>query len=92
MLIQSIGVLLGIVGFFIGIPAVLIVGGVLCVVVDVIGFSSGKLSPGFPIVLYIGGYLITQSWIGVLYGSIIGNAIEAVPMLIVLAISLFKKK
>lgn len=92
MLIQSIGVLLGITGFIVGIPTALVIGGLLCIVVDVIGFSSGKLSPGFPIVLYIGGYIITQSWVGVLYGSIIGNAVEAIPVLIILAISSFKKK
>lgn len=89
MFIQTIGVLLGIIGFAIEIPIVLIAGGILCVIADIIGFSSGKLNPIFPIVLYIIGYIIAQSWIGVLYGSIIGNAIEAIFLIIIFAIFLF---
>ena len=81
MQMQIIGVALGITGFLTGIYWLLILGGILCLVIDLIGFASGKLKPLTPILLYIGGIVITQSFIGILYGSIIGNIIDVVPTL-----------
>ena len=76
MIFQVIGVLLGIIGIAIDAPTVLIIGGVLCLVVDVFGLLSGRLKPTFAIFLYAVCCIVSRSWIGILYGAIIGNAIE----------------
>jgi len=84
MIFQVIGVLLGVIGIAIDAPTVLIVGGVLCLVLDVLGFLSGRLKPTFPIFLYIVGCIVSRSWIGILYGAIVGNTIEILTTIFVI--------
>ena len=80
MWLQAIGVVAAVIGFFANIQWLLIAGGVTCVLMDLVGFASGKLKPIFPIILYIGGYVVAGSWIGILYGSVVGNVIEVLFM------------
>jgi len=93
MLIQAIGVLLGITGIILKIHSLLILGGILCLVVDLIGFLNGTLKPIFPLMLYGLGYLVVGSWVGIFYGSIAGNTIDvAFPLVMALFLHSRKKK
>lgn len=75
-ILQILGVLLGIIGFFTHLGWLFMLGGFLCLFLDVMGFLSGRLNPLFPIFLYIGGWIIVGNWTGILWGSIIGNFID----------------
>jgi len=92
MIIQIIGVILAIIGFFIHVTWLFFVGGFVCLMVDIVGFTSGKLKPMFPIVLYLGGYLVVGNWTGILAGSVIGSLIDVIPMLIGMSFLSFKKE
>lgn len=89
--IQPIGVVIGIIGFAFKIPTFLIIGGFICFSVDILGFITGRLKPIFATILYIAGYLIANSWVGVLYGSIVGNFLDLIGCLIAPIIFTFKK-
>ena len=92
MLIQIIGIVVGIIGYFYS-PIAFLVGGLLCLIVDIYGFISGKLNLGVPIVLYIIGFIVLGSWRGILAGAIIGNAIDPIFSIVGgIALSVFNKK
>ena len=76
MVIQIIGVILAIIGFFTHLGWLFMIGGFLCLLLDIYGFFSGRLNPLFPIFLYIGGYIIVGNWTGILWGSVVGNFLE----------------
>lgn len=82
ILLQIVAVLLGLIGFFGKIWILFFIAGFLSIFLDLIGFLSGKLNPLLPIFLYVGGYLVTGNWYGVLGGAIIGQSLEAVFILI----------
>ena len=91
MLLQVIGIILGIIGFILGVPVILIIGGVLCLSLDLMGFLKGTLNPIFPIILYVLGFFLVGSWIGILLGSIVGNTIETIIPWFIILISRLKK-
>jgi len=78
MLLQILGVLVGIIGLIIKQPIVFIIGGFLCLGLDIFAFVRGTLNPLFSVVLWIIGIIIFRSWTGILFGSIIGQLIEIV--------------
>ena len=82
ILLQAIGLLLAIIGFFAHLGWLFMIAGFLCVFLDITGFLSGKLNPLFPIFLYIGGWVIAGNWTGILWGAIIGNSIEIIIILV----------
>ena len=84
ILIQIIAVILGLIGFVAKISILFLIGGFLSLFLDVIGFLSGKMNPIFPIILYIGGYIVVGSWHGILVGALVGQILEVVFMFIVI--------
>jgi hypothetical protein len=82
MVIVAIGVLLALVGFIINVPLMITVGGFVCIFIDILGMLRGILKPLMPILSYIIGFAIFQSWIGILYASILFNSIELVVLLV----------
>jgi len=92
MIFQIIGVILAIIGFFTHLFWLFLIGGFLCLILDISGFFSGRLNPLFPIALYVLGYIIVGNWTGILFGSIAGNLIEVITILIGLPIFIFKKE
>lgn len=82
MILQFIGLILAIVGFFLHSGILFMIGGFILLFLDITGMLSGKLNPLMPIFLYIGGYIVIGDWTGILWGSVVGNIFEAVPILI----------
>jgi len=76
MILQLIGVLLAVIGFFTHLSWLFIIGGFLLLFLDVSGFLSGMLNPLFPLFLYIGGWIIVGNWTGILWGAVLGNFLE----------------
>lgn len=83
-LFPIIVVVLALIGFFGHIGTVFMVGGVLAILIDLYGFLTGRLNPLFPIVLYVGGYIVFGAWYGILWGAVIGSAIEVILFTIML--------
>lgn len=83
MIFQVIGVALGVIGYFGQYPTLLMIGGGICLLIDVIGFASGKMNPVVPIILMVICYFATGSFLlGITYGVVIGNLIDLLPLLI----------
>lgn len=76
MILQLIGVLLAIIGFFAHLGWLFMIGGFLLLFLDIFGFLSGRLNPFFPLFLYIGGWIIVGNWKGILWGAVVGNFLE----------------
>jgi hypothetical protein len=55
-----------------------VIGGFLCLAVDLFGLITGGLLPTFTIILYVAGFLLLRHWHGILVGSVFGNAIDLV--------------
>lgn len=96
MLLQLIGVALALIGYFFSLHLLFLIGGLLCFILDIYGFVSGRLNPIFPLLLYFLGYIYVESWDGVLWGSVFGNAIDSLFFVLFGAgysiYSIFKKK
>lgn len=93
MIIQFIGVLLAVIGFFTHLGWLFVVGGFMCLFMDIYGMTTGKLNPLVPIILYIGGFVIVKSWYGVLWGAAVGNLFDLFfTLLPILGFSLSRKK
>jgi hypothetical protein len=82
MILQIAGIILAITGYFANFFWLFLIGGFLCLILDISGFLSGKLNPTFPVILYIGGFIIVGNWTGILFGSVLGNLIEVITTLI----------
>jgi hypothetical protein len=89
-LIQFIGVVLGLAGVIWKIQNILIIGGFICLGMDILGIISRQLKPTLPMVFYIIGFLVTGSWRGILYGSIILNTITFGGFLLIFIFILIK--
>ena len=76
MLLQILGILFGLIGFLIKQPIVFIIGGFVCLGLDIFAFLKGTLKPLFPLLLYVIGFIILRSWKGILLGAIIGQVFE----------------
>jgi hypothetical protein len=92
MIPQFLGVIIAIIGFFTNLSWLFFIGGFICLFFDIFGFISGRLNPTFPIVLYIGGFIIVGNWTGILYGSVVGNLIEGIFTLIGIPFFISSKK
>lgn len=84
MPLSFIAVLIAGIGFFGHIGTLFIIGAVLAMIIDIYGFFTGKLNPLFPIILYVGGFIVFGGWYGILWGAVIGSAIEVIMFLIML--------
>lgn len=78
--IQTGIVILGLVAIFGKIGTLFVVVGFLSILIDLVGLFSGRLNPLFSIFLYGGGYWIVGNWTGFLWGAFIGQAIEALSL------------
>ena len=76
MAIQAAGSILAIIGYFSDVEIIFIIGGFICLLLDIVGFASGNLKLTFPLFLYIGGYMIVGNWHGILWGAIVGNLFD----------------
>jgi hypothetical protein len=85
MVFQIAGVLIAVTGYFVS-PAGLLIGGLLCLAADALGFIRRTLRPFMPAALYTSGFLIAGSWKGILLGSIAGNAFEVTAMVAMLLV------
>lgn len=83
-ILQIIGVGLAITGASLDVGVLFIIGGILCIILDTIGFFNGSLNPLLPIILYIGGYLSIGGWNGILWGAIVSNSLEILFFIILL--------
>ena len=92
MPLQIIGVILVLIGLFGNIPILFFIGGFMCLLLDVVGFASGKLKPVVPIILYVIGYAYVGNWEGILLGSAIGNLIDVIPILLGLSFGTEERK
>mgnify|MGYP000374329313 CR=1 FL=1 len=90
LVIQIIGSILGVLGLTFHLFWLFFIGGILCIILDIVGFFTRKLRPLFPIILYILGYVFIGNWTGILLGSIVGNIIEMMGLLIGLPIFYLK--
>jgi len=88
MWLQIIGVVASTIGFFTGAYWLVILGGAICILLDIVMLWSGQLKPIMPFTLYIGGYIMAGGWVGVLYGSIVANALEVLTMAVI-AVAIF---
>lgn len=81
MLFQTIGLILAVIGIIFKINNIFIIGGLICLLLDIWGILTGRLKPLFPIISYIVGYIIVGSWLGILWGSLFGNVFDYIFML-----------
>lgn len=84
MPLQPIILLLAGIGFFGHMGTLFIIGAILAIILDVYGIFTGKLNLLFPLVLYVGGFIVFGGWYGILWGAVIGSAIEALMFLVML--------
>lgn len=84
MPLQPVILLLAGIGFFGHIGVLFIIGAILAIILDIYGIFTGKLNFLFPLVLYIGGFILFGGWYGILWGAVIGSAIEMIIPLIML--------
>lgn len=89
ILIQLFGSILAVVAFLMHWYWPFIIIGLLLALLDLIALLSGKFNPLLPIFLYIGGYVATGNWTGFLWGAIIGNMLESIPILLGIGIMPF---
>ena len=93
---QILGFLLGIVGLILNVSFLFIIGGIVCLILDIISLSNGKLKPTLPLFIYIGSFIYWGGWKGILIGALISNSIEAIFAVLLgfglLTFSIFRKK
>lgn len=82
MAIQSVAVVLALIAFATKNIDLFYIAGVIALLLDLLGFLSGKLNPLFPIIIYgISILVVEMVWEGILFGALVSNALELLILL-----------
>ena len=97
MLLHFIIILIAGIGFFIHIGTLFIIGAIIAILRHIYGVFTGRMSIIYPLVLYIGGFIIFGGWYGILWGAVLSSVVEIVIMPVLMLLiggtySLFDKK
>ena len=76
MIIQFAILLLVLIGWIFNLPVLFLLCGGICLCMDIYAFLNSQLNPILPIILYVVGYFVFGSWVGIFYGAIVGNLLE----------------
>lgn len=83
MLLQVLVLILGVVSLVTSSWGLFTVAGVGALLIDGVGFLSGKLNPIMPVIFYFLGFQIMGSfWEGLFLGALAGNALDLIILFI----------